>query len=842
MYKMALRFKNIWRPLFLLAAIFIVFSPKAAMTANWADQVENELFKKTPRTLNGKAFLDHPVSGATVMVCDSLGHPIHTVETATDDDGSFSIAWNFPKSFWVVISNGLLQEEAFDHEIIRYIPEFDENTLYKINAITTLLGYHMERHPEAPYSEAKEAVAAFLSLSESTTLDDIIFSSEWRCYQFSHYLFMRESDDVEGGMTSFAVQLLDELDEGNTRSFYDLHSIASVTFGNIMKFLLQGALKKGYSEGLGWVLNYLNIGGDDADSRLDEMDGKIDQVIQDLDSIKKELDNLVTAFEKESEEIKTLLEGDSAKDAISVIKTHYSGSGIVSLTHFASLRDPDEADKEDIGDLVNGINVEWDIASKVQIIYDAICPEDPVSKGVLNRWTDYLITFYTSEQCPNFPDESLMNSYLSLEKYFAWLAFYQLQGVSLMVEAQNYDYDPDTNQTEEGTTPGKEILDDYQPKLQAETDRFMQCVLKLIVSNCNLNHQDEFLSQTAEEILARATFFSIQVLGEEESDDFGLRLGAFGTENLVDDITALAALHKTGILEIEQGEKLSVDVADKPYDFWGTLESPNLASLGKGTSYQLLQADLGSFDPGTYETGCYIGADKDTCHQTDDVVVKKYTSNYFEDTDGEITYGYNVTPYRIGGWEAMMDRNHFYRDQYTVSKDGDVESGFDEYLFDDFSFYLDVRAHNHYTNSSSSINQKLEWSHNFRYEGDESATARVHMTGHVQGHTYFRHENTWNNTCFIESWVGLYDKSAGSIIGRCTWHLNATEEDVTQNLDTDFDCSFDSTLQPDQDYYIFVNVQGSGHNNSGDYNYEIALDRLDDLSLSFFIPQSDTDE
>ena len=55
------RFINFIQALILLVAFLIAAVPMPLTAANWGDSVKDKLFKKHPRTLEGKVFLDHPI-------------------------------------------------------------------------------------------------------------------------------------------------------------------------------------------------------------------------------------------------------------------------------------------------------------------------------------------------------------------------------------------------------------------------------------------------------------------------------------------------------------------------------------------------------------------------------------------------------------------------------------------------------------------------------------------------------------------------------------------------------------------------------------------------------------
>jgi hypothetical protein len=824
---------------FLAACLVSVVCPLTA-AADWASLVKDELYREYPRTLEGKAFLEYPISGATVKIYDRSGFLLYSVDSITGEDGSFSITRPLPESFTVVIGEGQMAGELFDHELARYIPLFDETKHYKVNAVTTLLEAYLDDHPGISYVDAKEAIKAYLCIPESIDLDEIIYSSEWYCYYFSHYSFMKEANAVEG-MTFFIDQLLDELEAGETKSFYDAYSIGSSMFKNAMDSLLEGALSELGGEGAGWILGLLNIGGDDIDGRLSEMKTDLQEILNDLEQIINALTALAQELAMDTNEVETYIQGRSAQDAISTIKTHYgpdekdSRGDTNTLKYFSFLtsKDSNPTTKAQMATLVENINGSWDIEDKVQKIHDAIIPDIGNTDGLIDLWTKTFLL-----QGPVSSDQ-LMSYYQTLEQYFAVLLFYQFKGANIVVEALNYQSASGAalplavGLGEDGETPASSYLKGtFQPMIQEETDRFLKNVVRLIINNCGLYWEKSFLPDNARDILARATFFVIQTLGE---DHYGLRLGAFGTSNLVHDISEIGAVKQISPDTFQwvgtEGEKVDVDMESRPYDYWGTLKSPDLGKLQKGTTYTLLEGDLGAFDPGTDYTVKYSTGDG-TYPILGTAAVKTYTKDYKEDPKGEISYGYFLSPFRVGGKELIMDPSAFKRNYYTNDRDGHVNWWHDENL-DENGLYLYVHGKNKYTNDSSSIDMKVEWYHRFTFEGSESTTAYLNIEGKITGSVYIHHENYWSNEAEIGYHVGVYDDTHNSVVKRIDGSFKASDIDTKQGYNKTLNDQISFTLEPGVEYYVYADIWGHGENYSGDYEYICEMKDLTHLSLTF---------
>lgn len=817
------RFINFIQVLILLVPFLISAVPMPLTAADWGDSVKDKLLKKPPRTLKGKVFLDHPITGATVQIYDRSGSLLYSVDSATGENGSFSITRPLPETFRIVITDGWMDGEPFDHDVRCYIPLFNEGDYYKVNAVTTLMAEYQARHPKLSHMQVKKAVANHLSIPDSIDLDEIIYSSEWFCYYFSHYLFMKEAE-VGEGLTPFISQLIDELEAGETRSFYDLESVGSSLFEDAMEALLEGAMSEFGGEGAGWILGLLNHGGGD-DQRFKDMQTDLKTILSDLENIINALNVLAYKLALDTNRVETYIEGINAQKAITKIKSHYGPEGKDhhgdknDLKYYSYFRaeDYDSTLKTKMDNFVDYVNGVWDIETQVLAIHDAIIPDIGNTDGLLDLWTkEFILQGHVS-------DDQLMDYYKTLERYFGVLLFYQFKGANIVVEALNY-------QSSSGETPALSYLTGtFQPQIKEQTDRFLQCVTKLIANNCGLYWESKFLPSTAQEIFARATWFISQTLGEDLN---GSRVGAFGTSNLVDDIVKFAVGTPSPWHEAYP-VRTEIEFESKAYDYWGTLNEPDLNTLRIGTRYTLSSGDFDDREitPGTYKAYYEPGEHHVTpwVHMGN-LVVKRYTKNYIEDPDGEIAYGYLLKDFRRGGKEAMMDPSVFERKYLRNNHTGDVYTRHIDNL-NDSGLHLYLHGENDYCNSASTIDMKVEWFHPFTFEGSESTTAYLNIVGEITGRLFLEHGTNWSNSATIWYHIGIVDATHGKILKRIDHKYEAEVGTIYPKKTLNEQISF--TLEHGVEYYVYANVQGYGENSNGSYYFKIDMSRLTHLSLTF---------
>jgi hypothetical protein len=794
----------------ILTAFFLSSVPFSVSAAGWGSLVKDKLCMTVSRTLEGRVFLDKPISEATIRIYDRGGLFLYETNEATGKDGSFSLTCPLPESFKIVVTGGLRGDDPFEHEISRYIEKFDETALYKVNAVTTLVSAYRNGHIDVSLEEAEAVVKRFLSLPESVGLDDVIYSSEWYCYYFSHYLFMKEAKASQG-MSSFVNQLVAEMDAGGIRSFYDGDSIGSSFFKDAMNALLQGALSKLGGEGTGWILGLLNQGGD-IDSRLAEMKTDLQTILSDLTQIINALTDLAKDINLVANEVETYIEGLTVKDAITAIKTHYGpddtddpgDTNTLKYYSYLTSAEDDATTKAEMATFVENVNGAWDIEEQVQAIHDAIVPDLGTDAGLLDLWTQNFLL-------QGSPDgDTLFDYYKTLEQYFSILLFYQFKGANIVVEALNYESTSGEVQATSGLaemdgdtlTPAEGYMIEFQSLIQDETDRFFQCVLNLIFSNCNLSFEDMFLPDSAQEILARATFFIIQTLGQ---DHFGLRTGAIGTQDLVNDVFSMGS----GEYGVVASASEDIELSNLPYDSWGN----DLKTLTCSDIYKYKHFDLSPYweDTGTYEIWWSAADGSQT--SVGSALVRKYTPNYVQDDEnGTISYGYLVAPFRVGGVDAMLDPSVFVQDKYTVNKSGDVEYNYFATHVDvppSGAFMLTLSGKNNDNEASSSISQEAQFYHPFVFTGTQATTAYLSIGGQITGSTYWYGDNGSGDECSINVKVGIWDVTNNQNVSNDS-HGTSSSNAETKNLNEGVDDLLSFTLQPGVSYYVYANVTGSG--------------------------------
>ncbi len=112
-------------------------------------------------TVQGQAYFNGPIEGATVRILDSTGEMLASEDGATDEEGNFSIlVFDLPQSFFIEVEGGGVNEieygqvedplgprppivsvtqMPFKDMADRYVEDFDANIRYSVNILSSIV-------------------------------------------------------------------------------------------------------------------------------------------------------------------------------------------------------------------------------------------------------------------------------------------------------------------------------------------------------------------------------------------------------------------------------------------------------------------------------------------------------------------------------------------------------------------------------------------------------------------------------------------------------------------------------------------------------------------------------
>lgn len=233
-----------------LALALILALTLPACSPPWTVNTGNDTLKttQTATMLVGKAFLNEPISGATLKIFDLSGNILQEASNATDANGYFNLSLpaSTPKDFRVEVSGGLCGTAASTSVLKADVRNFDStiDRLY-INAATTLVAAKLDQNPQVALKDVQASVARFLKLPSEISLGADLDNSSLKL--FSHATFMNVAAE-QGGFNPFITTLAGQI-TGDATTTYDfsrqlLNGIAGDIAKTVALEIGKGALSK----------------------------------------------------------------------------------------------------------------------------------------------------------------------------------------------------------------------------------------------------------------------------------------------------------------------------------------------------------------------------------------------------------------------------------------------------------------------------------------------------------------------------------------------------------------------------------------------------------------------
>jgi len=172
----------------------------------------------TSATVQGQAYFNGPIEGATVRILDLNGEVMASEDGATDTDGNFSIfVWYLPQSFLIEVEGGAVNkieyaetenslgqapeiasvtQEPFSEKVDRYIESFDPNIKYSVNILSSILVDFLVLEPDP--DKAEMYFKEYLTLPGYVSVDFAIQTSNYYSEYFNADYFLEDMIDEYG--------------------------------------------------------------------------------------------------------------------------------------------------------------------------------------------------------------------------------------------------------------------------------------------------------------------------------------------------------------------------------------------------------------------------------------------------------------------------------------------------------------------------------------------------------------------------------------------------------------------------------------------------------------------
>jgi hypothetical protein len=565
----------------------------------------------------------------------------------------------------------------------------------------------------------------------------------------------------------------------------------------VIEGLLTGASEQAGAGAYGNILSLLGWGGSGSDNNYVQMQNTLNDIDAGIAEIKTELTAIQSQLEMSTDEI--IANTNDPTTAITQITTFDD-----KLQELSATGTPGKGDRPSI--LAFAGNVEgggYCIRTDVNSIGNAIIPPDAVKRPVLDNYARLLIVRMETKGV------GLKDAYFALETYFSQLLYYQMQGVTLVVEA-------DTAVSASGGAPVAgtaasyyQHFKDYQ--LAPEIQNFMDNTWRLIAARGSLAHTTGFLPAEAEGIAARAEFLRTQTLA---MDHFGLRAHAVVTSNHSGELTNATASAANGTTYPAKGTTKTI--SGPIYDSWRG------DKVSSSTDYEVVTFDFGAVPAGSYTMSGPAGFSPAA------VLVQPYTADYTADPAGKILYGCALGHTRIGALEAFAagaagaGRVWHHDGASRVNFGGDLAAGSISVSGDE---------------ANDSFSGEIEVDYRFVYDGPQPAIVTIPTQAHTHGSVATAIETGMDRpgsaAAKISATMGVWDATAGKTVSAASSWSKDVSKNQKASIDERLPKTFAFTAQPGHSYtvYFTANVSGSGH--GGSATAQLTVDSLKGMQIQF---------
>jgi hypothetical protein len=564
----------------------------------------------------------------------------------------------------------------------------------------------------------------------------------------------------------------------------------------VIEGLLTGASERAGGDAYGNILALLGWGGDANGGQYDAMKKALTDIESSIAEIKTQLSAMQAQLEITEDEI--IANTNDPTEAITEITTY--DDELQGLSEGAK---PGSGDKLSILAFAKMVEDDYRIENDVNLIGNAMIPPSAVKRPVLDNYTSLLIERIKGQGV------DLRSAYFALETYFSQLLYYQMQGVTLVVEAK-------TAVAKSGGTPvGTDAATYYkrftERQLGPEVQNFMDNTWRLIAARVSLAHTSGFLPAEAEGIAARAEFLRTQTLA---MDHFGLRAHAVVTSNHSGELTTATAKAADGAAFTGKGT--ATTVGGPVYDSWkGNKVSPS-------TDYEVVTFDFGDMPAGTYTITGPAGFAPAAAQ------VQTYTADYSPDPAGKILYGCALGHTRVGAVEgfaagaggSVLTLGPGDDSQASIS--GSPASG-------------TISVSGHKVNGSFSGETQVDY--RFAYGGSRAAKVTIPSQAHAFGSLSTTIETDMDGggsaDAKVGATMGVLDATSGKTVSvASSWSKEVSSHQAT-TLDKRPPPTFVFIAQPGHSYAVHFTVSASGSAHDGAATAQLTIDSMKGMQIQF---------
>ena len=599
----------------------------------------------------------------------------------------------------------------------------------------------------------------------------------------------------------------------------------SISIGEIVKALATGALGMVGHTTMGLILNLLGWGSEDYTDDFNSMNRKLDEIEQTLTVIESQLKGLFKALKITEDEI--LANTNNPTAALNEIYTYNQ-----ALMEKTEGKKPGDGNKKEIRKFAKEIAGDLRIENDVNAIYHAILPQASPVVPVLNNYTDLCnLRLSPDDVKNNIKNKNLYTAYLGLEKYTTQLISQQLQGVNLVVEADNV-LTPPTLADQGSDSPASQYMSDYKKQLHEEIANpkngcsFIYNAWRLVLSWVDLTQWNtSMLPPGTQEITARAEFYRRSATitpGTNGKTNLGAYVVVFSTK----DINQANIYLEDGAQNYYHPRSVKkYSIPGKVYDRWSGRD------VRAESLYDVYVYNFKSLPPGDYFAAAFGGPVLGT------LKVQRYKPDFTPDTDGDYTFGLLVAGQRIANPFGPTSKNWGYNISEPFENIKTFSSG---------AFGLPIGLPNGLKgyvsqdrDGSYPYDGHLYLNARFRYEGDEKERITVYYSVKTSGYNE-AYENAQYGAAqsYSETRVYVWDHTRNDYVKEdCSddtrdkhSSIGEGKKEFTKTLKGH--CAF--TAEPGHEYFLVVNMGvWCGNTNLDTQKSVLQVDQVDYVRLEF---------
>jgi len=434
-------------------------------------------------TVIGIVYLNGPLVGATVTAYDAGGTVIASFPAATLDSGVFMVSlpwglfqWSAPKDLTLKATGGTIYEESFAGTIVRNIQDFNEEKVYSLNAITTVVAAYKTAHPQTSLTDAEAVVAAFLDLDDSAELEAVVDNADADRLYFDHFVFISEAN-AEGGFDSFVNSLVSEIDQGVATHSFKGQAPVGGWFDDLLSWtgdkLFNAAGSYLDGKGMGWAMRMLGWKSDtdqikdmlkEISTKLDQMDQKLDAISSDLKTLSNQVAELKAALNSAETDLSRRISEISSYDPISKIQSSYSQLDIYAKCN------PGEVSESTINGWTTSVldpntGAYYALTSLDNFINGHVMGSEP---GLLEVLVDSSLNKLSTSPGDHYGatyHAKVVSLAQGMTDYFERLLYNEMKGLTIICEAHH---------ARNETTPVIQYFQQYwQPRLQKQVELYV---------------------------------------------------------------------------------------------------------------------------------------------------------------------------------------------------------------------------------------------------------------------------------------------------------------------------------------------------------------------------------